>query len=108
MRRYGYERQFSLGCIAGSACLGMLIPPSVLMIVWGVLTELAIGKLFVAGIVPGLFVVSLFIAYILWVAIRQPHRVGVGSGISAQQRERVEAREAKKADTSTLEGGKDN
>ena len=53
MKRHGYERKFALGCIAGSACLGMLIPPSVLMIVWGVLTEQAIGKIFIAGILPG-------------------------------------------------------
>jgi tripartite ATP-independent transporter DctM subunit len=78
MRRHGYQRQFALGCIAGSACLGMLIPPSVLMIVWGVLTELAIGKLFIAGIIPGLVVVVLYIAYILWVAKTQPHIVGEG------------------------------
>jgi len=78
MKRYGYERQFALGCIAGSACLGMLIPPSVLMIVWGVLTEMAIGKLFIAGIIPGLLVVTLYIVYILWVAKTQPHRVGEG------------------------------
>ncbi|MFM8768016.1 MAG: TRAP transporter large permease subunit, partial [Rubrivivax sp.] len=78
MKRYGYERQFALGCIAGSACLGMLIPPSVLMIVWGVLTEMAIGKLFIAGIIPGLLVVTLYIGYILWVAKTQPHRVGAG------------------------------
>ncbi|MEI8267365.1 MAG: TRAP transporter large permease [Betaproteobacteria bacterium] len=78
MKRYGYERKFALGCIAGSACLGMLIPPSVLMIVWGVLTEMAIGKLFVAGIIPGFLVVGLYILYILWVAKTQPHRVGEG------------------------------
>jgi tripartite ATP-independent transporter DctM subunit len=78
MKRYGYDRQFALGCIAGSACLGMLIPPSVLMIVWGVLTEMAIGKLFIAGIIPGLLVVCLYIGYILWVAKTQPHRVGEG------------------------------
>ena len=78
MKRYGYERQFALGCIAGSACLGMLIPPSVLMIVWGVLTEMAIGKLFIAGIIPGLLVVTLYTGYILWVAKTQPHRVGEG------------------------------
>jgi len=78
MKRYGYARQFALGCIAGSACLGMLIPPSVLMIVWGVLTEMAIGKLFIAGIIPGLLVVVLYIGYILWVAKTQPHRVGEG------------------------------
>jgi tripartite ATP-independent transporter DctM subunit len=86
MRRYGYERQFSLGCIAGSACLGMLIPPSVLMIVWGVLTELAIGKLFIAGILPGLIVVTLYIIYIIWVAVTQPHRVGEGDNLPAAQK----------------------
>jgi C4-dicarboxylate transporter, DctM subunit len=78
MKRYGYERQFGLGCIAGSACLGMLIPPSVLMIVWGVLTEMAIGKLFIAGIIPGFVVVVAYCLYILYVAITQPHRVGEG------------------------------
>jgi tripartite ATP-independent transporter DctM subunit len=85
MRRHGYERQFSLGCIAGSACLGMLIPPSVLMIVWGVLTEQAIGKLFIAGIIPGLIVVTLFTLYIIWVALTQPHRVGEGAVLPPAQ-----------------------
>lgn len=85
MRKHGYERKFSLGCIAGSACLGMLIPPSVLMIVWGVLTELAIGKLFIAGIIPGFIVVTLYIAYILWVAFREPHRVGEGEHLPEAQ-----------------------
>ncbi|MFZ2649932.1 MAG: TRAP transporter large permease [Burkholderiaceae bacterium] len=85
MRRYGYERRFSLGCIAGSACLGMLIPPSVLMIVWGVLTEMAIGKLFIAGIIPGFLVVTLFIGYIVWVAKTQPQRVGEGPELPALQ-----------------------
>jgi C4-dicarboxylate transporter, DctM subunit len=85
MRRYGYERKFSLGCIAGSACLGMLIPPSVLMIVWGVLTEMAIGKLFIAGIIPGFLVVTLYIAYIVWVAKTQPARVGEGMELPPEQ-----------------------
>jgi C4-dicarboxylate transporter, DctM subunit len=87
MRRHGYERKFALGCIAGSACLGMLIPPSVLMIVWGVLTEIAIGKLFVAGILPGLVVVVLYIGYILWVAKTQPHRVGEGPNLPLVQQQ---------------------
>ena len=78
MKRYGYERKFALGCIAGSACLGMLIPPSVLMIVWGVLTEQAIGKIFIAGIIPGFVVVGFYCAYILGVAWLQPERVGAG------------------------------
>ena len=87
MRRYGYERKFSLGCIAGSACLGMLIPPSVLMIVWGVLTELAIGKLFIAGIIPGFIVVFFYIAYIVWVAKTNPARVGEGVTLPQTQQD---------------------
>ncbi len=104
MRRFGYERKFSLGCIAGSACLGMLIPPSVLMIVWGVLTELAIGKLFIAGIVPGFLVVTLFIAYIVWVAKTQPHRVGEGPNLPAAQAEarRINATQAQESLTTIL------
>src|ERR687891_340756 len=50
MRRHGYHRGFALGTVAGSSCLGMLIPPSVLMIVWGILTEKSIGALFLAGV----------------------------------------------------------
>ncbi len=80
MRRYGYDRQFALGCIAGSACLGMLIPPSVLMIVWGVLTELSIGKLFLAGVFPGLALAFGFCAYVVIAAIINPSLVGSGSG----------------------------
>lgn len=79
MKRHGYERKFSLGCIAGSACLGMLIPPSVLMIVWGVLTEQAIGKIFIAGILPGFVLVSFYCAYILGVAWLRPEHVGISS-----------------------------
>jgi tripartite ATP-independent transporter DctM subunit len=87
MKRHGYERGFSLGCIAGSACLGMLIPPSVLMIVWGVLTEESIGKLFLAGVLPGFLLVAFYIVYILWVAYTQPERVGEGPGAVALRRE---------------------
>jgi len=76
MKKNGYDRRFALGCIAGSACLGMLIPPSVLMIVWGVLTEQAIGKLFIAGIIPGFIVVFFYCLYIFWVAITAPEIVG--------------------------------
>lgn len=50
MRRYDYKRTLSLGVIASSTMLGMLIPPSILLIFWGVLTEISISKLFVAGI----------------------------------------------------------
>src|SRR3972149_4144014 len=71
MRRCGYQRTFALGSVAGSACLGMLIPPSVLLIVWGIITEKSISKLFIAGAVPGLLLAGLFILYtIVWAVMR--------------------------------------
>ncbi len=76
MKRYGYNDGFSLGCIAGSACLGMLIPPSVLMIVWAVLTEISIGDLFLAGILPGFLLVGFFTIYIIGAAVIKPSLVG--------------------------------
>ncbi len=72
MQRYGYKRTFALGSVAGSACLGMLIPPSVLLIIWGIITEQSIGKLFVAGVGPGLVLVVLFAAYTVIAAKRDP------------------------------------
>ena len=63
MRNAGYKHSFALGSIAGSACLGMLIPPSVLLIVWGIITEDSIGKLFVAGVIPGIILASLYASY---------------------------------------------
>ena len=81
MKRFGYHRGFALGSIAGSSCLGMLIPPSVLMIVWGILTEQSIGQIFAAGIIPGLLLAFLFIAYIFGFALLRPAAVGIKSGI---------------------------
>ena len=81
MKRFGYHRGFALGSIAGSSCLGMLIPPSVLMIVWGILTEQSIGQLFAAGIFPGLLLAFLFIAYVFVFALLRPAAVGIEPGI---------------------------
>jgi C4-dicarboxylate transporter DctM subunit len=64
MREHGYKRTFALGSVAGSACLGMIIPPSVLLIVWGIIAEKSIAKLFMAGAVPGLILAMFFIIYI--------------------------------------------
>ena len=72
MRKAGYDKSYSLGVISGSACLGMLIPPSVLLIIWAILTEGSVGALFIAGIVPGLLLASAFIGYIVIKAIRNP------------------------------------
>ena len=63
MRRFGYRRSYALGAIAGSSSLGMLIPPSVLLIVWGIVIEESIGKLFLAGFIPGLILAALMGLY---------------------------------------------
>ncbi|MBI5113793.1 MAG: TRAP transporter large permease subunit [Rhodovulum sp.] len=76
MMRYGYRRPFALGCVAGSACLGMLIPPSVLMIVWAVLTEVSIGKLFLAGVIPGFLAAGGMIVYVVVAATLNPALAG--------------------------------
>jgi len=63
MRARNYSRSFATGCIAGSSVLGLLIPPSVFMIVWALLTEQSVGKLFAAGVLPGLVLASLYALY---------------------------------------------
>ncbi len=79
MKRFGYHPGFALGTVAGSSCLGMLIPPSVLMIVWGILTEQSIGQLFAGGVLPGLMLTAMFIMYVFAMAILKPSVVGVGA-----------------------------
>ena len=78
MKRHGYHRGFALGSIAGSACLGMLIPPSLFMVVWGILTEQSIGLLFIAGVLPGFLLAGLMIVYIFGAALAMPRLVGIG------------------------------
>lgn len=76
MCRAGYHKTMSLGCIAGSSSLGMLIPPSILMIVWGVLTQESIGKLFLAGVVPGLVLATMYVLFCIGYAIVKPEVFG--------------------------------
>ncbi len=68
----GYSRKFALGSVAGSACLGMLIPPSVLLIIWGIVTEISIGFLFLSGILPGIILASFMALYSSGTAIIWP------------------------------------
>lgn len=72
MMKVGYRQSFALGAVAGSACLGMLIPPSVLLIVWAILTEMSVGALFIAGIIPGMVLALMFIGYVILSVIRTP------------------------------------
>ena len=61
MKRYGYGDELASGSVASGGGLGMLMPPSIVLIVYGILTEQSIGKLFIAGIIPALFVTAWFI-----------------------------------------------
>ena len=91
MKRHGYHKGFALGTVAGSSVLGMLIPPSVLMIVWGILTEVSIGKIFLAGVLPGLMLTAMFILYVLGMALIKPSSVGSGSDTKTEDIEEVPA-----------------
>lgn len=61
MEKYGYDPRLATGCVAAGGTLGILIPPSIGFIIYGILTEESIGKLFMAGILPGLLLASLFL-----------------------------------------------
>jgi C4-dicarboxylate transporter DctM subunit len=76
MRRYGYSMKFSTGCVAGSSALGMLIPPSLLFIVYGLLSGESIGTMFIAGIIPGLILAATYSVAILAIARFRPRMLG--------------------------------
>ena len=72
MRKYGYPQSFATGVIAAGGSLGIMIPPSTVFAVYGLITEQDIGKLFIAGIVPGLLAVGMYIATINIIAFVRP------------------------------------
>ncbi len=76
MKALGYDRGTALGVIAGSSCLGMLIPPSNLMILWAILIEDSIGRLFLAGVVPGLLLAAAFALWVIVAALLRPQDFG--------------------------------
>lgn len=80
MIKLGYKPRFAVGVVAGSSVLGMLIPPSLLLIIYGLLAEQSIGDLFIAGIVPGIVLSLAFAALILVYAYFAPARIMVSPG----------------------------
>lgn len=72
MRRYGYSDGLSVGSIAAGGTLGILIPPSVIMVIYGSMTETSIGKLFIAGVIPGLLGVLFYTLAVSFTAWRNP------------------------------------
>ena len=82
MKRYHYSSQLSCGTVAAGGGLGMLIPPSVVFIVYAILTEQSIGKLFIAGILPGLLIAGLFAATIYIQCLLNPRLGPAGPAMS--------------------------
>ena len=75
LKRRGYDDAIAIGSLAGAGTLGLLIPPSIVMIVYGVAAQVSIVKLFTAGVLPGLMLMALFSGYIMLWALRHPRRV---------------------------------
>ena len=72
MRRYGYADGLSTASIAAGGTLGILIPPSVILVIYGLLTETSIGKLFIAGVVPGMLGILFYLFAVRWTVWRNP------------------------------------
>ncbi len=91
MLRHSYHPRFAVGVVAGSSVLGMLIPPSLLLIIFGILAETSIGALFLAGIIPGI-ILSIAYCILIWVmAKRFPNLVATGGGLSKRSMEKMPA-----------------
>jgi C4-dicarboxylate transporter, DctM subunit len=72
LEKLGYDRSIAQGSLAGAGTLGFLIPPSLIMIVYAILASVSIGKMFMAGILPGILLASIYSAYIIYRGIRTP------------------------------------
>jgi len=73
MRRFGYEPAFAAGSICAGATLGILIPPSVILVIYGIMTEQSIGALFAAGVIPGIVATCFYLLASMWITRRHPH-----------------------------------
>jgi tripartite ATP-independent transporter DctM subunit len=78
LKRRGYDDRMSIGSLAGSGTLGLLIPPSIIMIVYGVAADVSIGRLFIAGVLPGILLITLFMGYVAVWSLLNPARTPPG------------------------------
>jgi tripartite ATP-independent transporter DctM subunit len=86
MERHGYRPAFAAGTVAGSSVLGMLIPPSLLLIIYGILAEVSIGGMFLAGIVPGLMLALGFVVMLIGLTLAFPRFVLSDPDVSRRRR----------------------
>jgi tripartite ATP-independent transporter DctM subunit len=89
MKRYNYDDKLATGTVAAGGTLGVLIPPSTIFIVYGILTEESIGKLFVAGILPGILLALLFILVVFFICRRNP--VLAPAGVRTNMKQKAKA-----------------
>ncbi|MDJ0985938.1 MAG: TRAP transporter large permease [Desulfobacterales bacterium] len=89
MKKYKYDNTLATGTVAASGTLGILIPPSTILIVYGILTEESIGKLFIAGVLPGIMLSLAFVAVVAILCLRNPQLGPAGTPTSF--REKVKA-----------------
>jgi C4-dicarboxylate transporter DctM subunit len=90
LEKRGYPEALSLGTLAGAATLGLLIPPSIIMIVYGVTAEVSIAKLFLGGVLPGLLLAGLFMGWVIVWALVNPEQVPpAGAAMSFRQKLRA-------------------
>ncbi|MCD7819854.1 MAG: TRAP transporter large permease [Lachnospiraceae bacterium] len=85
-RKYGYDDHVVLGTIAGSCTLSMLIPPSTGLIMYGCLTTTSISELFIAGVIPGIIQVILFMGVAVFIAVRHPEKVPMSPKATVKER----------------------
>jgi len=75
LQKRGYPEDMVIGTLSGSGTLGLLIPPSIIMIVYGVAADVSIAQLFIAGVIPGLLLAGLFSGYIIFWSLRHPDQI---------------------------------
>lgn len=72
LKRLGYHENHAIGSLGGSGTLGLLIPPSIMMIIYGVSAQVSVSRLFMAGVLPGLLLILLFMGYTIFYSLRHP------------------------------------
>lgn len=86
MRHLGYSKELASGSIAAGGTLGILIPPSIIMVVYSILTEQSIGKMFAAGVLPGILAIGCYLLAVRWVVLRNPDAGPAGPKMSWPER----------------------